>query len=224
MRNYFVERLKDRTITGNIYKGRVETIVPVVLVVGGSQGARGLNNLVLSALPLLAQKNWQWLHLTGAKDEARVKAAYAAHGFRAVVQPFLAEMELAFNAATAVVSRAGASSLAEVAAMKMPALLVPLPTAADNHQFYNARAFVQTGAARMLEQKDATPEKTAALLRELMESADARAVMQNALGKWRTPKVAAKIAETILKAIAERRERETATHAGGGCSCGHTHS
>ncbi|MCX6895410.1 MAG: UDP-N-acetylglucosamine--N-acetylmuramyl-(pentapeptide) pyrophosphoryl-undecaprenol N-acetylglucosamine transferase, partial [Verrucomicrobia bacterium] len=200
---------------------------PVVLVTGGSQGASGLNELIIAALPALADRapHWQWLHLTGVNDAERVRAAYAAHGFKAVVQPFCAEIELAFHAATAVVSRAGASSLAEIAAMKLPALLVPLPTAADNHQFHNARALVATGAARMLEQKDAPPEKTAALLRELMESASARTEMQDALAKWRTPRAAEKIAETILKAVAARREREAAAAAPAdcGCDCGHTH-
>ena len=70
---------------------------PMVLVVGGSQGASGLNAMVLGALPLLAEKNWQWLHLTGASDFEKVKAAYAAAGLGAVVKPFLAEMELALG-------------------------------------------------------------------------------------------------------------------------------
>ena len=108
---------------------------------GGSQGASGLNEMILSALPLLAQKNWQWLHLTGANDFEKVKAAYAARGIKAVVKPFLAEMDLALGAATVSVSRSGASSLAEIAAMRLPSLLVPYPAAADNHQFFNAQRF-----------------------------------------------------------------------------------
>ena len=147
---------------------------PVVLVVGGSQGARGLNDLVLSALPLLAAENWQWLHLAGANDFEKVKSTYAANGIKAVVKPFLTEMELALGAATAAVSRAGASSLAEMAAMKLPSLLVPLPTAADKHQFFNAAAFKKTGAARLLEQKNSPPEKVAALLTELVGDETAR--------------------------------------------------
>lgn len=65
---------------------------PTILVVGGSQGASGLNQMILSALPLLAGKRWQWLHLTGTKDCERVKAGYAAQKLKAVVKPFLAEM------------------------------------------------------------------------------------------------------------------------------------
>ena len=98
-----------------------------------------------------------------------MKAAYAAQGIKAVVKPFLAEMDLALGAATISVSRSGASSLAEIAAMRLPSLLVPYPTAADNHQFFNASAFEKTGAAKLLEQKNSTPEKVAEILRELIE-------------------------------------------------------
>jgi UDP-N-acetylglucosamine--N-acetylmuramyl-(pentapeptide) pyrophosphoryl-undecaprenol N-acetylglucosamine transferase len=117
------------------------------------------------------------------------------------VKPFLAEMDLALGAAMAAVSRAGASSLAELAAMRLPSLLVPFPAAAGNHQFFNARAFATTGAARLLEQKDATPEKVAALLRELVENETARTVMQAALAQWHAPRAAEQIAENILSAI-----------------------
>ncbi len=174
---------------------------PTILVMGGSQGASGINEMILSALPLLAGRDWQWLHLTGATGFEKVKQAYTTRGFRAVVKPFLAEMDLALGAATAAVSRAGASSLAELAAMRLPSLLVPFPAAADNHQFYNARAFETSGAARLLEQKDATPEKVAAVLRELVESETARTAMQAALAQWHAPQAAEQIAENILRVI-----------------------
>ena len=169
---------------------------------GGSQGASGINDLVLSALPSLGDRAsaWQWLHLTGPSDAEKVKQAYDARGLKSVVKPFLAEMELALGAATAAVSRAGASSLAEIAAMRLPSLLVPYPAAADNHQFFNAQAFEATGAARLLEQKNAAPEKVAALLRELVEDAAARAKIQTALAQWHAPKAAEQIADIILNA------------------------
>ena len=96
-------------------------------------------------------------------DAEKVTQAYAALKLKAVVHPFFAEMELALGAATAAVCRAGASSLAELAAMRVPAVLVPYPAATDNHQFHNARAFEATGAARLLEQKTATPETAGAI-------------------------------------------------------------
>jgi UDP-N-acetylglucosamine--N-acetylmuramyl-(pentapeptide) pyrophosphoryl-undecaprenol N-acetylglucosamine transferase len=175
--------------------------LPVVLVMGGSQGASGLNEMVLSALPLLAGKSWQWLHLTGANDFEKVKAGYAAQKIKAVVKPFLAEMDLALGAATASISRSGASSLAEIAAMRLPSLLVPFPAAADNHQFFNASAFKKTGAAKLLEQKNSTPEKVAAILSELAGDEPARAKMQSALANWHTPEAADQIAESILASI-----------------------
>jgi len=193
-----------------------------ILVVGGSQGASGLNEMILSALPLLAGKNWQWLHLTGANDFENVKAACAAKNLKAVVKPFLAEMDLALGAATASVSRAGASSLAEIAAMRLPSLFVPFPAAADNHQFFNALAFEKTGAAKLLEQKNSTPEKVAALLIELVENENSRAKIQSALAQWHAPKAAEQIAENILDAIARRREKGAQAKAIR-CSCGHAH-
>ena len=192
---------------------------PTILVVGGSQGASGLNEMILSALPCLAERGQlarevglggehaggppalQFLHLTGAKDFEKVNAAYTARGIKAVVKPFLAEMDLALGAATVAVSRAGASSLAEIAAMRLPALLVPFPAAADNHQFFNASAFEKTGAAKLLEQKYSTPEKVAAILTEMIENEAARSKMQSALAQWHAPKAAEQIAENILSAI-----------------------
>jgi UDP-N-acetylglucosamine--N-acetylmuramyl-(pentapeptide) pyrophosphoryl-undecaprenol N-acetylglucosamine transferase len=177
---------------------------PMILVTGGSQGASGLNDLVLSALPLLASKNWQWLHLTGANDFEKVQAAYAGQKLKAVVKPFLVEMEAALGAATAAVSRAGASSLAELAAMRLPALLVPFPAAAENHQFFNALAFEKTGAAQLLEQTHASPEKVAALLTRLVEDHAARARMQSALASWHEPRAAERIVEKILRAVEQK--------------------
>ena len=174
---------------------------PTVLVVGGSQGARGLNDLILSALPQLARNDWQWLHLTGAADFEKVQSAYLNHGIQAVVKPFLAEMDQALGAATACVSRAGASSIAELAALRLPAVLVPLPTAADNHQHFNAMAVEKNGAARLLGQLKSDPEKVAAVLTELMGDRALRQQMQAALARWHAPRAAAAIAEAILSAI-----------------------
>jgi UDP-N-acetylglucosamine--N-acetylmuramyl-(pentapeptide) pyrophosphoryl-undecaprenol N-acetylglucosamine transferase len=176
---------------------------PAILVVGGSQGARGLNDLVLSALPLLAAKNWQWLHLTGANDFAKVKDFYTAQKIPAAVKPFLAEMELALGAATACVSRAGASSLAELAAMRLPSALVPLPTAADNHQWSNALAFERTGAALLLDQKNSAPGKVAAALTTLVDNEVVRTRMHAALAQWHAPAAAEVIAGNILNAIGQ---------------------
>jgi UDP-N-acetylglucosamine--N-acetylmuramyl-(pentapeptide) pyrophosphoryl-undecaprenol N-acetylglucosamine transferase len=195
----------------------------VVLVMGGSQGASGLNNMILSTLPVLGERafKWQWLHLTGAGDFEIVKRAYAAYGLRVVVRPFLNEMESALGAATVSVSRSGASSLAEIAAMRLPSLIVPYPAAADNHQLFNARAFENTGAAKLLEQGNASPVEVADVLNELVENETVRSKMQSALAQWHAPKAAEKIAAIILETIAHPEKNAQAKTIN--CACGHAH-
>lgn len=118
---------------------------PTILVFGGSQGARGLN---LGA-PRLLPKEAQILHLAGRTAAPEVEAAYRAAGKDAKVLPFLERMELAYGAADLAVCRSGASTLAELAAQGLPAVLVPFPAAAANHQEINARALERAGACRV---------------------------------------------------------------------------
>ena len=98
----------------------------------------------MAAIPKFVERrpDLQFLHLTGLKDIERCAGFWRECGARGVVTPFLSEMDMGLSAANVAVSRSGASSLAEFAAMRLPAILVPYPTAADNHQVYNARAFV----------------------------------------------------------------------------------
>jgi len=179
---------------------------PTLLVVGGSQGASGINDLVVRTLPLLVKlaPQFQFIHLTGANDVEKVQRAYSgmnSENFPAVIRPLLAEMELALAAATVAVSRAGASSLAEFAAMRTPAVLIPFPAATGNHQFHNARAFELSGSAKLLEQSSATPELLSQMILEVVENQSAREKMQAALASWHKPNAAKEIAENILSAI-----------------------
>jgi UDP-N-acetylglucosamine--N-acetylmuramyl-(pentapeptide) pyrophosphoryl-undecaprenol N-acetylglucosamine transferase len=178
----------------------------VVLVMGGSQGARGINELVMRSVPLLAQlgPDWQWVHLAGAADVSSLQSAYATKGLVAKVYSFLPDMEAALGAATASISRAGASSLAELAASRVPSLLIPFPAATDNHQFENARAFEKTGAARLLEERNARPEDLARSFRDLMLDEVCRQNMQTALGNWHKPEAAEQIAQAMLESIRTR--------------------
>ena len=175
-----------------------------VLVMGGSQGASGINDLVLRALPILGRElpDVQYLHLTGADDFERVRSAYSAQGLRAVVRPFLSEMEIALSGATVAISRAGASSLAELAAMRVPAILVPYPSATDNHQYFNARALVDVGAAALLEQKSATAERLASLVSHLLRDEQARQGISTELVRWHSPHAAELIAGKMLALMA----------------------
>jgi UDP-N-acetylglucosamine--N-acetylmuramyl-(pentapeptide) pyrophosphoryl-undecaprenol N-acetylglucosamine transferase len=174
---------------------------PVVLVMGGSQGASAINNLALQVLPLLVGQlpGVQWLHLTGSVDFEKMKAGYAGVQARVRVLDFLDRMDLALGAATVSLSRSGASSLAEIAAMEVPSILIPYPAAMDNHQYFNAWAFKDTGAARAVEQKDARPEALANWIAELAGPGAARESMQRALRAWQRPAAAEEIAGLMLK-------------------------
>lgn len=176
---------------------------PVLLVMGGSQGASGINALVKGAIPFLAAKapDLQFIHLTGPDECAGVQAAYKASQRRATVRPFLTEMELGLGAATVAINRAGASSLAELAAMRVPSILVPYPHATDNHQLHNARIVAGMGAAVLFEQTGSTPANMAEEVLKLLRDSSAQSAMRQALAKCHFPNAANEIASQIYRHI-----------------------
>lgn len=185
---------------------------PVLLVMGGSQGARRVNELMVRALPLLGRRmpQLQFIHLTGSSDKENTERAYRTNGRRALVRAFLTEMDLALGAATLAIGRAGASSLSELAAMRLPAILIPYPSAADNHQFHNARAYVETGAAVQLAESTADPAMLSQQVFDLIENASARAAMSCALERWFYPHAADEIAERIMEIFNPAKDLSTA--------------
>jgi UDP-N-acetylglucosamine--N-acetylmuramyl-(pentapeptide) pyrophosphoryl-undecaprenol N-acetylglucosamine transferase len=186
---------------------------PVLLVMGGSQGASGVNNLVLQSLPQLLRRwpDLQLLHLSGPHELDKVRQACSTLRLRAVVHSFFAEMDLALGAATVAVSRAGASSLAELAATRLPAILIPYPAAADNHQYLNARAFAESGAARLLEQSRASADDLVGAIAQLLEHTEARDKMRSALEQWHRPEAAGSIANAILSGLDRRADGRAET-------------
>jgi UDP-N-acetylglucosamine--N-acetylmuramyl-(pentapeptide) pyrophosphoryl-undecaprenol N-acetylglucosamine transferase len=143
-----------------------------LLVFGGSQGARAINDAMIGALPQWASMRGQLaiVHQTGEADHARVKAAYERAGVQAEVVPFLFEMPKVLRSADLVVSRAGAMTLAELTMCGKPAILIPLPHAIYQHQAHNARVLADAGGAVVLPQQELTGERlareVAALLRD----------------------------------------------------------
>jgi len=174
---------------------------PVLLVTGGSQGASAINNLVRKNLPKICKRvpNLQVIHLTGKGDFLEMKKFYESFPIKSVVREYLTEMETAMAAATAVVGRAGASSSAEIAAMKIPALLIPYPHATANHQFYNALAFKKTGAAMLLQQDSRDEKNFSNLVCKLLMDSKLQSKMKAALGKWSAKKSDLEIARRIIK-------------------------
>jgi len=140
-----------------------------LLVTGGSQGARVMSDIVPAAIALLNERERGKLAIVQqarGEDEARVKKAYADLGLNAEVRPFFQDLPERIAAAHLVIARAGASTVAELAVIGRPAILVPLPHALDQDQAANAGVLAATGAALAVEQKDFTPQWLAARLRE----------------------------------------------------------
>ena len=132
-----------------------------LLVFGGSQGAKAINAALVASLPQLyaAIPGLRIIHQTGEKEYETVARAYLEGNFAAEVSAFIDDMPRAFADADLVICRSGASTVAEITAAGKPAIFIPLPTAADDHQTKNAQALVDAGAARLLTQARLTPER-----------------------------------------------------------------
>ena len=173
-----------------------------VLVIGGSQGARGINEAMPKAVAALGGGVVEVRHQSGEKlfDEAR--RAYAEAGVQASVEPFIADMAAAYAWADLVVCRAGASTLAELCAVGIGSVLVPLPTAVDDHQTRNAEYLAERGAALLQKQDAALAERLHALLRELAADPARRLAMATAARALARPDAAERIADIILEEAA----------------------
>jgi UDP-N-acetylglucosamine--N-acetylmuramyl-(pentapeptide) pyrophosphoryl-undecaprenol N-acetylglucosamine transferase len=171
---------------------------PVLLVTGASQGARTVNQAVAEVWPAFhaGHPEWQLLHLSGAADETEVRSAYAAAGVPAKVVAFTHEMWLALAAADLVVSRAGASTLAELTALGRPAILLPYPYHRDRHQHANAQVLADQGAAIVLEDWRDVAQNAPPLLAALERLADAgaRGAMAGAAARLGCPGAAPDVA------------------------------
>jgi len=132
---------------------RISTAVHL-LIVGGSQGAQGLNTMVQLAIPLLAQADigLRVTHQTGPRDVETMPSAWAQHGIPATVTPFISNIGDAYARADLVCARAGATTVAELTYCGLPSVLVPFPRAAARHQHANAAALVEQGATVMIEE------------------------------------------------------------------------
>lgn len=139
-----------------------------LLVMGGSQGASGINQLLFRAAPFLRETSVQIIHLTGERDDNLAAINYQREGIVAHVSPFHHRMEEAYSATDLVVSRAGAASLSELSHFSLPSILIPFPFAADLHQHRNAEAFRDAEAAEFLEEKSTDPESLALLIKNLL--------------------------------------------------------
>ena len=167
----------DRELALDIFS--LEQGRQTVLVLGGSSGAKSINDTMVLALNGLldCRDGIQFLHQTGQADYERIRGIYRELGFNAMVAPFIHQMPEAYALSNMVVSRAGATTLAELTALGKPMLLVPYRHAAG-HQEFNARKLVEAGGARLIREQDLTPELLAANIKELYLSEELRGDMR----------------------------------------------
>jgi UDP-N-acetylglucosamine--N-acetylmuramyl-(pentapeptide) pyrophosphoryl-undecaprenol N-acetylglucosamine transferase len=165
-----------------------------VLVVGGSQGAVAVNALAAQALSALAKDiSLVIVHQTGEKDLEPTAAKYREGGTPADTRAFIKDMAAAYQQADLIIGRAGATTVAELAIAGKPAVFIPYPFAADNHQELNAREMAHKGAALMFRQADLTADKLADALRPLLTDAARRADMGAAMKSLARPTAAATV-------------------------------
>jgi UDP-N-acetylglucosamine--N-acetylmuramyl-(pentapeptide) pyrophosphoryl-undecaprenol N-acetylglucosamine transferase len=172
-----------------------------VLVFGGSQGAHAINLAMVEAAPQLAAggHRLRLAHQTGERDVEMVRAAYRQAGVAADVEPFFFDMGRQLRHADLIVCRAGATTLAEITAAGRPAILIPLPTATDDHQRRNAEVLASAGAAEMLPQAEATGDAVARRILALAADAAARGRMAAAARSLARPDAATVIVDRALQ-------------------------
>jgi UDP-N-acetylglucosamine--N-acetylmuramyl-(pentapeptide) pyrophosphoryl-undecaprenol N-acetylglucosamine transferase len=175
---------------------------PTVLVFGGSQGAHAINQAVLDGLPKLMDTipSVHIIHQTGDKDYVTAQEVYLRTMISAEVSPFIDDMPGAFARADLVVCRSGASTVAEITAAGKPAIFIPLPTAADDHQRQNAAALADGGAARLLPQSELSGERLVTEIASLLHDRPRLAAMAEAARGFAHADAAARIAALAARA------------------------
>jgi UDP-N-acetylglucosamine--N-acetylmuramyl-(pentapeptide) pyrophosphoryl-undecaprenol N-acetylglucosamine transferase len=173
--------------------------LPTLLVMGGSQGASGINQALIKALPFLQGVPLQVIHLSGVRDERLVADNYRRENVPAYIGAFHHQMEEVYSAADLVVARAGAASLAEFAAFSLPSILIPFPYAADDHQTRNAEIYAHADAAILLKQADLSGESLARTIREVMENPQRLQQMAANCARLAPQDAAGRVANTIEK-------------------------
>ena len=183
-----------------------------ILVLGGSQGAHRLNSLMLEAVEkclLQREPAPNIIHQTGELDETQVRKKYAELGINAMVQSFFSEMAGIYSQADLVVSRAGATTLAELTVFHKPAILVPFPFAADNHQEINGRYLVEAGGGIMFKQSELDGEKLGLEIKHLLADTALLAEMAANSGKIARPEATVTIVNGCMELLKDKLSENT---------------
>jgi UDP-N-acetylglucosamine--N-acetylmuramyl-(pentapeptide) pyrophosphoryl-undecaprenol N-acetylglucosamine transferase len=182
-----------------------------LLITGGSRGARTLNRASRESWPLFRehQTPLRLIHQTGAAEHASLAADFEQTGIHGEIVPFIHHMPSTFAQADLVLGRSGAGGVGEIAAAGMPSILVPLPTAADDHQRKNAEALVHAGAAEMVLDRELNGERLFRIVEALRNNPDRRAEMRAKVKRFAKPNAAERAAEVLIEA-ARKKTNETA--------------
>jgi UDP-N-acetylglucosamine--N-acetylmuramyl-(pentapeptide) pyrophosphoryl-undecaprenol N-acetylglucosamine transferase len=190
------------------FAGRDAQSAKSILILGGSQGSHAVNELASGMVRVLDARGRlpPIVHQTGPEEHERMQVHYAALGYegRVDVRAFIDDMPAALADARLVVARAGALTLAELAIMRRPAILIPLPTAADDHQTINAFAFQHAGAALVLPQAEASATRLGDLVDGILQDPTRHAAMAEAMGTLARPRATEEVVAE-LTTIARRR-------------------
>jgi UDP-N-acetylglucosamine--N-acetylmuramyl-(pentapeptide) pyrophosphoryl-undecaprenol N-acetylglucosamine transferase len=172
-----------------------------ILVLGGSQGAHQINSMVMSSLETLKdiKESVSFIHQTGTDDYRQVMDAYESSGFNAQVFGFIDDMGPVFEKADIAVSRAGASTLFELAAYGIPSILIPYPFAASDHQTLNAMEVSMAGGAVVIPGQTQDPSLLVKLLQELTSDSSRLKDMSGAMMEWAKPGAAAVIVDEMIR-------------------------
>lgn len=175
---------------------------PVVLLVGGSQGALGINKGISAQLAKFKESDMQLIWQTGKYYHEQAVNEVKELGLEDKVKPviFIDRMDLAYSVADVVISRAGAMSISELALVQKPVIFVPLPTAAEDHQTKNAKQLVDANAAVMVK-NDETETKLVPALQDLLNNKDKQNEMKANIAQFARPNAADDIVDIIIKAI-----------------------
>jgi len=173
--------------------------VTTMLVMGGSQGASGINQAMIKSLPLLREAPLQVIHLSGTRDERMVAENYHREQIPAFVAAFHHHMEEVYSAADFAIARSGAASLAELASFELPTILIPFPYAADDHQTRNAEIFARAGAAVVLTESHLSAELLAQNVKEMIAHPDHLRRMREKAAQLAPRDAAMRVANTMEK-------------------------
>lgn len=203
--------VREEVLTGDREKGYktfgLDRDLFTIFVFGGSLGASNINEAIVEALTYLEplKEKIQFLHQTGEKDLDSMKKQYSSREFKGTVIPFAYQMADAYSVADLVISRAGATTLAELTACGKAAILVPFPYSAGNHQEVNARKLWDMGAAQLLLDRELDGKKLFDMIKFMIEDPDALSEMERISRSLGDRRAASKVIELIMSLLKKKR-------------------